>query len=144
MKGCVVIALMALVLLVALLVSRARRESFTLHTRDWLLCLPFLNERDAYLMPDSVVFVVQGYNYSDTPRVFRDEEVITPLQYAWDYGNMAYYLTVYAPNGLRGSEWMLETSDFVEPVVYEGRSERKMNVSLRRRRNGYHHWTLSC
>jgi len=94
-------------------------------------------------MPLSVVFVIQGYNYKTTPKIFRDQQLVTPLQYAWDYGNMAYYLTVYAPNGLCGSDWILETSDFVEPIVYEGRSERKMNVTLQRRREDYHKWQLS-
>jgi hypothetical protein len=138
----IVVIIVAILLLGVCLFHR--REGFTLHERDGILWPPFLNNRDAYLMPNSVVFVIQGYNYETTPKIFRDGELVTPLQYAWDYANMAYYLTIYAPHGLCDSEWMLETSDFVEPVVFEGRSQRKMNVSLERRRAGYHHWMLTC
>ena len=144
MKVCIVIGVVLILLVVCLCIaSIGKREGFTLHERDGLLCPPFLNNRDAEIMPRSVVFVVQGYNYQETPKIFRDGQLVTPLQYAWDYANMAYYLTVYAPNDLDGSEWILETYDFVEPVVHEGRSERKMNVDLQRRRNGYHKWLLT-
>jgi len=95
-------------------------------------------------MPDSVVFLVEGYNYRGTPKIFRDGQLVVPLQYAWDYGAMAYYLVIHAPNGLTGSDWILETTDFVEPVVHEARSGKLMNVTLQRRRYDYNKWSLSC
>lgn len=144
MKWCSSIAIIALLILIFSLCVVNKREGFTIHERNGMLCAPFLKGLDAHLMPSSVVFVVQGYNYQDTPKVYRDGRLVTPLQYAWDYGNMAYYLAIHAPEGLCGSEWLLETTDFVEPVVYEGRSEKKLNVSLVRRRDGYHRWMLSC
>ena len=143
MRGYVVV-LCILAIIVLFILARKTREGFTLHERNCKLCPPFLNNRDAYLMPNSVVFVVQGYNYESTPKIFRDGKLVTPLQYAWDYGNMAYYLTVYAPNGLCESDWILETTDFVKPIVYEGRSEKEMTVTLKRRRAGFHKWCLSC
>ena len=143
MKLCLVIPLI-LVVIIIIVVMSTKKEGFTLHKIDGLLCKPFLNGNDAYLMPDSVVFVIQGYNYSETPKIFRDDKLVVPLQYAWDYSDMAYYMTIYAPKGLCESEWILETSNFVEPVVYEGRSERKLNVTLKRRRNGFHKWALTC
>lgn len=137
-----ILSIFVLACIVAFFTSK--KENFTLHRRRGGLCPPFLNGRDAHLMPNSIVLVVQDYNYRDSPKVIRDSKPITPLQYSWDYGNMAYYLTVDAPLGLCGSEWILETTDFVEPVVYEGRSNRRLNVTLRRRRDGYHWWLLSC
>ena len=137
-------AILVIVMVFAVGLFTTRREGFTLHERDCKLCRPFLNGRDAKLMPTSIVLVVQGYNYSETPKVFRDGKHITPLQYAWDYGNMTYYFVVHAPKCMCGSDWILETSDFVEPTVYEGRSGERLTVSLERRRNGYHKWNIGC
>ena len=134
----------AIIIGLAVFFGSALRENFTLHERSGKLCPPFLNNEDWHLIPSSVVFVVQGYNYQSMPKIFRDGDVITPLQYSWDYGNMIYYITVHAPEGLRGSNWVLETTDFVEPEVYEGRTNTKVIVSLLRRRNGYNRWEVSA
>lgn len=142
MKLYVLVVIVAILLLCAWLVNK--REGFTMHERDGLLCPPFLNNADEHLMPRSVVFVVQGYNYKDTPKIYRDNQLVVPLQYAWDYANVTYFLVVSAPNGLCGSSWILETTDFVKPIVFEGRTTKLMNVQLERRRNDFHKWSLSC
>jgi len=143
MKLCILIVVIAVVLIFGgWLINK--REGFTTHERDGVLCPPFLNGIDEHLLPPSVVFVVQGYNYKDTPKIYRDGQLVTPLQYAWDYANMTYFLVVSAPFGLCDSMWILETTDFVKPLVFEGRTAKRMTVELERRRNDFHKWSLSC
>lgn len=107
------------------------------------MCYPFLDHREDWLLPDSQVFVIQGYNYQNTPKIYRDGRIITPLQYARDYGNMIYYFAVYAPNGLCGSQWMVETSDNVKPLVNDGRTCSSLSVDSAQEA-GYHRWVISC
>ncbi len=140
------IILLALVFALAIFfLSGSTVENFTIAKRHGILCPPLLRKTlEDKLMPNSVVFVIQGYNYAETPILYRDGKKIVPLQYEWNGEAMAYYFTVAAPNGLCGSEWVLETSDFIEPVVNEGRSGEKIDVVLRRRRGGFNKWGLSC
>ena len=133
---------LAIVIIVVAMIWSPSKENFTIAERNGLLCPPFLNNREAHLMPNSVAFVIQGYNYAQTPKIYRDGKKITPLQYAWDSDSMAYYFVVSSPFGLEGSQWILETSDFVEPVVYEGRTYVHMNLTLLRRREGYNRWEM--
>ena len=123
----------------------SKKESFSIAKRFGSECDPQDQDpTDAYLMPKSIVFTINGYNYQETPIIMRDAQKITPLQYAWDNNMMTYFITVYAPNGLCGSEWILETSDYVKPIVTEARSGKIMNVNIERRREGYNHWSLTC
>lgn len=121
------------------------KENFTIAKRRGVLCPPLIRRSlEDKLMSNSLIFVIQGYNYKETPKIYRDGKKIVPLQYEWDAESMAYYFTVSAPYGLCDSEWILETSDFVEPVIVEGRSGDLVNVGLLRRREGFNRWSMSC
>jgi hypothetical protein len=130
-------------LILTLVLVAKPREHFTIAERHGLLCDPRMNQTDAYLNPNSISFVVQGYNYQTTPVIIRDGVEITPLQYFWDHNSMAYYFVVYAPKKLDGSEWIIQTYDFVEPVVNDGVSGAPLKVTLLRRRDGFNWWTIS-
>lgn len=58
-------------------------------------------------------------------------------------GNMTYYFAVYAPNGLCDSQWMIETSDDVKPMVNDDRLGARLNVDSAQN-YGYHRWIISC
>ena len=145
MQLCVVIGLFVLLAFLVYVFSKKRtREGFTTAFRDGTLCQPLTNNRQNYLMPHAVTFVLEGYNFKDTPIFYRDGKKIAPLTYSWDYREMAYYFDLAAPNGLTGHQWVLETSDYVKPKVTESRSHTVMNVGLMRRRGDFNRWVLSC
>ena len=114
--------------------------------RHGILCKPLLNERTEYhLMPKPAVsIVVQGYNYEDTPVIYRDGQRVTPLEFERNYSSMVYFYMVYAPNGKCNHEWILETTDFVKPVVTDGMTGEDFIVILERRRGGFNRWRLVC
>ena len=130
-----------LLIVVALYIFSSRREGFSLGQRSYRLC-PAVSERDEYLMPNSIQLVVQGYNYSLSPAVVRNEIEITPLQFAWDANHMTYYIVVYSPPHPNGNEWILKTSEDVKPVVTEGYSQRSMVVDKMGKGDGYTWWSL--
>lgn len=134
----------AVFLLLLIAVKPKTKDNFTIAERNGVFCDPRITNKEGKLLPNSEVFVIQGYNYTETPKIYRDGEKIVPLQYFWDYSAMAYYFTVYAPKGLCDSEWILETPDYVMPVVNDGRTGEKINVSVVRRREGFNKWKLSC
>ena len=113
-----------------------------------LQCRPYDNINSTGL-PPSTIFVVEGYNYQGPLTIYRDGQKIVPLQYVWDYKGMVYYVTVASPNGVCGHEWVLETYDFVEPVVHAVTSSELdnstlMTVDVLRRRMGFNKWSLRC
>lgn len=124
--------------------GKGKSEDFTIAERNGISCNPTIRDTEGPLLPNSVVFVIQGYNYKETPVIHRDGEKVVPLQYSWDYSSSTYYLTVYAPKGLCGSNWILETSDYIKPVVNEGRSGKEVIVTPERRREDFNWWKLSC
>lgn len=124
--------------------KKGKSEDFTIAERDGILCNPKIRNTEAPLLPHSVVFVIQGYNYKETPKIYRDGEKIVPLQYFWDYSSTTYYFTVYAPKGICGSQWILETSDYIKPVVNDGRTGKDVIVTSERRREDFNWWKLSC
>lgn len=121
-----------------------KRENFTIAEREGVFCNPKISNFEGKLLPNSEVFVIQGYNYKKTPIIYRDGKKIVPLQFFWNSSALAYYFTVYAPEGLCGSEWILETSDFVEPVVNDGRTGKRIKVDVARRREDFNKWLLYC
>ena len=125
------------------LCSRNNRENFTIAMRNGWLCKPLVNHEEDDLTPNAFSFVVQGYNYQDTPNFFRDGERITPMRFDHDASELAYYFVVAAPKGC-DHQWILETTDYIEPIVSEGRSGRNMQVTPVRRREGYNRWLLTC
>jgi hypothetical protein len=124
--------------------SGNKGENFTIAERDGILCNPTIRNTEEPLLPNSAVFLIQGYNYKETPSIYRNGEKIVPLQFFWDYSSMVYYFTVHAPNGICGSEWRLVTSDYVKPVVNNGRTGEEITVTSERRRGGFNWWKLSC
>jgi hypothetical protein len=141
------LVILLIILTAALIfIKSTGREYFTVAKRTGLLCKPLLNNHtENDLMPKPYIsIVIQGYNYQKTPIIYRDGKKITPLQYEWDYMSMAYYFVVWAPNKKCGSEWILETSDFVKPVVTDGVTNVDFKVELERRREGYNKWRLLC
>jgi hypothetical protein len=138
------VAVVVIIIVMVAGIALYKKEGFTIAVRDnKLLCDPLVNHDEDYLMPHSVTFVIQGYNYAETPIIYGDDEKLIPLQYAWDYESMAYYITVDAPKGLCGTKWILETSDFVEPVVKTGEG-KLLKVTLMRRRYRFNRWEISC
>lgn len=143
MKYLSIIAVL-IVILCIIAVCGKNRENFTIAKRDGLLCRPLMDESDDHILPNSSSIVIQGYNYQDTPKIYRDGKKIVPLKYARDYLSMAYFFVVADPRGFCNSEWLIETTDYVKPVVNDGRSGRFYNVELVRRRNMYNLWSISC
>lgn len=132
-------------LLIFLLLCK-QKEYFTISKRDGKLCKPLLNDNtENYLMQHPYVsMVVQGYNYSETPIFYRDGKKITPMDYEYNNTTMAYYFILYAPNGICNHEWILETSDFVKPIVSNGVTNTDFNVTLERKRGGFNKWKIEC
>lgn len=139
------ILLIGVLLIILLVLWKVKTtENFTIAERDGILCDPKTRDIENQLLPNTVVFVIQGYGYERTPIFYRDGSKIRPEQTFYDPTSLAYYFTVYAPLGLCGSEWVLETSDFVKPVVNEGRSGKAMKVILQRRRRDFNKWEIRC
>lgn len=146
MKACYIVyaAIFLLMAVIWLGNGKGKSEDFTIAERDGIACNPKIRNAEGPLLPNSVVFVIQGYNYKETPVIHRDGEKVVPLQYFWDYSSTTYYFTVYAPKGLCGSNWILETSDYIKPVVNEGRTGQEINVTPERRREDFNWWRLTC
>jgi hypothetical protein len=132
-----------LAVVVCIILGRKRsKEGFATAFRHGWLCQPLINNDQDDILPTNVTFVVEGYNYQETPIIYRDGKKVVPLQFSWDYTSMAYYFVMAAPKGAANHKWMLETFDFVEPRVTEGRSLEPVKVKLLRRRFGFNHWEL--
>jgi len=140
---CLIVGAILVLAVLLILSRRTTREGFTTSFQHGWLCHPLVNEDQENILPDHVTFVVEGYNYQDTPIVYRDGKKIVPLQFSWDYTSMAYYIMVAAPGGPDGHQWVLETFDFVQPKVTEGRTLKPVKVSLMRRRYGFNRWLLT-
>lgn len=140
------IILLLIFAIALILINKNSIENFTIAKRTGLLCKPLLNKHtENDLMPKPYIsMVIQGYNYAGTPIIYRDGKKVTPLQYEWDYMSMAYYFVLWAPNKKCGSEWILETTDFVKPVVTDGVTGEDFKVDLERRREGFNKWRLVC
>jgi len=143
MTSILLVVSVVLVVLVLVWLSSGQyfSESFAIAERDGRPC-PQTNNTEAYLMPNSIVLVIMGYNYAETPRIMRDGRYIMPLQYTWDYTNMTYRFVVEAPKGLSGSSFVIETSDFVKPVVFEGRHLKELQVTSLEKEDGRNKWSI--
>ena len=123
------------------------KESFSVGSRNFRLC-PTITDREHNIMPRAIVFVVQGYNYTDTPIVYRDGKAVTFLQYYWDATDFTYYITVDGlsadPKQWCAHQWTIETSEFVKPVVTEGYSGIELNVKSIAQKDGHNLWNISC
>lgn len=143
---CGLTLILIIIVFLAILYFSGAKEGFTISKRDGRLCKPLLNSHtEANLMQKpNVSMVVQGYNYKDTPIFYRDGKKITPLEYEWDYRSMAYYFTLYAPNGICNHQWILQTSDFVEPIVTNGSTNQDFTVNPLKRQEGANQWAIVC
>ena len=90
------------------------------------------------------MFIISGFNYQFNPKLYRDDKPIIPLKFARDYVDMLYFYTVEAPFGVCKHEWIVETYDFVKPVVYNGREGVELEVSLLERADGKNKWMVKC
>lgn len=122
----------------------AKRENFTITEIDHKPCMYPIQEVDDDLLPNSTLLTLSDYNYLETPVIYRDGKKITPLNFYRDYVDMLYYFTVNSPKGVCGHTWTIETSDFVEPVVSDGRSNKQLSVSLEERADGHNLWKITC
>jgi hypothetical protein len=114
---------------------------FEIAKRRELVC-PTVTQREHSLMPRALIFVIQGYTYKDTPIIYKDGKKVIPLQYDWDEINFTYYLTVDGGKGLDDNQWVIELSDFVEPIVTEGYSQRKLTTTLIDDKEDHYLWLL--
>jgi hypothetical protein len=128
-----------------------KRERFTVHELDTPTCisttddlLPNSDKMNVPLQPNTVRLAIQGYNYQETPIFYRDDKKILPMEFAWDYTSMMYFYTLAAPNGVCNHDWILETYDFVKPLVVNQDTGEPMEVLSVRRRYGYNKWRLRC
>lgn len=121
---CTIVAIIITLIVIYYLVV-PNKERFTVARRDYLLC-PYIRTDDEKLLPNTVVFVIQGYNYTDTPIIYRGLNAVVPMQYFWDSDSMTYYLTVASPRGLCSDRWTIQTSEDVRPIVTEGYSKKQM------------------
>lgn len=124
-------------------------EKFTIAERDYRLC-PWVTNRERNLIPSASVLVIQGYNYTDTPRLFiqspqgrQELKYHRPVQYHWDSDSMTYYFTL-AHNICRSNDrWYLETSDNVKPVITEGYTQ-KLFQAIPRFTTTRYMWEIIC
>jgi len=119
----------------------SKRENFTIAEREGVLCNPIFTSAETILFPNSKSFTVQGYIYKETPIVYRNGKKIVPLNFKVDSNSLVYYFTVYAPEG-SNSEWILETSDFIEPLINDGNTGKRVKVDLVRRRQDFNKWRM--
>ena len=141
-----VIIASALTTLVFCVIRKTRyRESFVVIKETGDVCPPYFNE-SAEREDDVASLIVHGYNYITEPLIYRDGNKITPLRYSWDYREMAYYFDVAAPDGMGAHKWIIQTSDYVKPIIHvldtDGDTKKAM-VTLMRRREGYNVWSFS-
>jgi hypothetical protein len=141
----VVIGIFAILFLVAIyLYLRDGTETFTIHKVIPEPCMAPICQVDDYLLPHSALFVVSGFNYQDNPKIYRDDKLIIPLKFARDYVDMLYFYTIESPLDICKHEWIVETSDFVEPVVINGRTAQTLSVTLLERASGKNKWSVKC
>jgi len=128
-----------------------KKEKFTIHEVDTPTCIPSTaslppnsDKMNVVLQPNTVRLAIQGYNYQDTPVFFRDGKKIVPMEFAWDSDTLTYFFTLATPNGLCNHDWILETYDFVEPIIIDQDSYKPLKVLAVRRRRGFNRWQLLC
>lgn len=119
-------------------------EQFTVHQVEEPPCISPIHQVDDYLLPHSALFVISGYNYIDNPKIYRDGKVLVPLKFARDYVDMLYYYTVESPYGVCKHTWIVETSDFIKPLVINGREAKELKVDLLERADGKNKWSVEC
>lgn len=136
---------------VAMMLWMRRREKFTVHELVEPTCIPSTQSlppnsdaMNVVLQPNTVRLAVQGYNYQTPPVFFRDNKKILPMEMAWDDLALTYFFTLAAPNGVCNHEWILETYEFVEPIVINQDTYTAMTVEPIRRRRGFNKWKLTC
>lgn len=126
MKLCVLIYIVVLCSVFLYIVFSPNKEHFTVDRRDYRLC-PYVTNRERSLIPNAIVLVVQGYNYTEVPRLFYNDKYIRPVQYHWDSDALSYYFTL-STDDICGGRWTLETSENVKPLITEGYSQKLIGV----------------
>lgn len=144
-----VIAIGVVLLAIVWSMSKRKGEFFTIHKVEERPCIQPVHQVDDDLLPHSLLLIVSGYNYTDNPKIYRDDKLIVPLKFARDYVEMLYYYTVECPLCTTTSDgckhfWIVETYDFVKPVVYNGRLAKEFKVELLERASGRNKWSVEC
>lgn len=119
------------------------REKFTIHKVDLPPCIPKIQQVGKYLLPHSAMFIISGFNYTENPKIYRDGKMVIPLQFSRDYVDMLYFYNVDAPLDICMHEWIVETYDYVKPLVYSGDATR-YKVDLIDRLPGKIRWLVRC
>jgi hypothetical protein len=135
------VLLLVVLVVILFLITKVTVEKFTIAERHGILCNPI--RKLSPLTPNSISLIMQGYNYDETPKIYRDGIKIIPFQFSRDSQAQIYYFTLAAPNGACNHNWMIETSDFVEPVVSNGENGNRAKVTLLRRRGGFNQWNIN-
>jgi hypothetical protein len=145
-----VIAGIAVASIIGLWVMK-KQEDFSIHSVNEPGCISSTaslpansDEMNVSLQPNTVRLAIQGYNYQETPVFYRDDKKIIPMEYAWDSDELTYYFTLAAPSGVCNHSWIIETYDFVEPIVMDQDSYKFLTVASVRRRLGFNRWRISC
>lgn len=145
----IAIALGTVLLAMVWSISKGKSELFTIHKVEEQPCIQPVKQVDDDLLPHSLLLIISGYNYTQNPKIYRDDKPIVPLKFARDYVEMLYYYTVECPlctttlDGCKHS-WIVETYDFVKPVVYNGREAKEFKVELLERASGKYKWSVEC
>ena len=116
------------------------KDRFEIAERRGMIC-PTVNFRDTDLLPPGIILlVVQGYNYTNTPIIYRNGERVYFEQYSWDEYNLSYYIMVYGD--LKTDYWYIELSEFVEPQITEGYTQQAIKTTYMGGKYGHYMWEL--
>jgi len=121
------VIVIVIIILVLLLYCRpcSRKEGFPDGKRIEMPC-PTVNTWEKDLLPLTVIFVVQGYNYNRQPRFYRDGLPLIPIGLNHDWANLTYYYTIQVPDGrehLLDHVWEIWTENEIRPRITEGYSQ---------------------
>ena len=145
---CLLIILLG-VMIVAFIIFAIRstnREGFPVGERSEMPCA-VTNYWDYDVIPNSVLLVVQGYNYNETPRIYRDDLPIIPLEFSSEPYNLTYYFIVQVPDGRENflnHSWAIFTQEKIKPIVTEVYSQTPMNAILTDQSPDHYMWALSA
>lgn len=126
-------------LFLVIIVFLSMKDNFEIAKRTNMIC-PSINDRENNLRLYTVIFVIQGYNYTSTPIIYRNGEKIEFMDYSWDNSNLTYYITV---NGnLYDNYWYIELPDHIEPIITEGFSQTPIKLIYMGGKEGHFMWDM--
>lgn len=142
MSNMIYLGLAGLLFLSAAIIWKMKRENFTTHQIEEKACVTRNDVNKDILSSPFIRLAVQGYNYQSMPIFFRDGKKITPMESSYSHKDMTYNFTLMSPKESKEHQWILETYDFVQPIVTNLDTFERCEVILQRRRFGFNRWII--